>query len=288
MKPTRPSDVVALLRQLDFHPSRILGQNFLIDGNSLDIILDAAAPTSNDIILEVGAGLGVLTSPLVESAGKVIAVEKDERLWTYLETAFAGELTLELVLADVLDLDLDALFEQGVNKVVANLPYVIASRFLVDVAFAVRRPERIVVLVQKEVGDRFAAKPDTKDFGLLSVFTQHFYDVKIRKVIPPTCFHPRPKIKSALVVMERRTFPLVELADVALYRSLVKHTFSQRRKQLGTILRHASGALHIEPAELALAMDPWNVSPHDRPGTLSPQAFAQLANLLAERQDSPP
>jgi 16S rRNA (adenine1518-N6/adenine1519-N6)-dimethyltransferase len=274
MKLTKPSDVRTLLAALDFHPSRELGQNFLIDANILNILLDAAELTQRDQVLEVGPGLGVLTEGLLHRAGRVCAVEKDGRLFQWLEKKFAAFPSLGILHADILDVDLAALLAQGVNKCVANLPYSVASRFLVDLLNTPLPPERIVVTVQLEVAERFAATPGTHDFGLVSVLAQLAYAVRIHKRISPTCFWPPPEVTSAILVLERRVAPLAVVANRAALLHLLKYCFSKRRKQLGTILRE-----EFSTAEKVLGA--LGIPATTRPEQLSPVEWARLCAALA-------
>jgi 16S rRNA (adenine1518-N6/adenine1519-N6)-dimethyltransferase len=274
MKLTKPSDVRTLLAALDFHPSRVLGQNFLIDANILNILLDAAELTQRDQVLEVGPGLGVLTEGLLHRAGRVCAVEKDGRLFQWLEKKFAAFPSLGILHADILDVDLAALLAQGVNKCVANLPYSVASRFLVDLLNTPLPPERIVVTVQLEVAERFAATPGTHDFGLVSVLAQLAYAVRIHKRISPTCFWPPPEVTSAILMLERRVAPLAVVANRAALLHLLKYCFSKRRKQLGTILRE-----EFSTAEKVLGA--LGIPATTRPEQLSPVEWARLCAALA-------
>ncbi len=274
MKLTKPSDVRTLLATLDFHPSRVLGQNFLIDANILNILLDAAELTPRDVVLEVGPGLGVLTEGLLARAGRVIAVEKDARLVPWLEKKFAGFPSLGLLPSDILEVDLPALLAQGVNKCVANLPYAVASRFLVELLGAPRPPERLVVTVQLEVAERFAAAPGTHDFGLVSVLAQLDYAVRLHKRISPTCFWPPPEVTSAILLLERRAAPLAAVPDRAALLRLLKLCFSKRRKQLGTILRHEYAGVDAKLTALGLAAS-------GRPEDLAPADWARLSAALA-------
>jgi len=274
MKLTRPSDVRALLATMDFHPSRVLGQNFLIDANILNILLNAAELTHHDVVLEVGPGLGVLTEGLLERAGRVVAVEKDGRLFQWLEKKFADFPNLGIIHSDILNIELPVLLMQGVNKCVANLPYSIASRFLVDLIGAARAPERIVVTVQFEVAERFVAEPGTHDYGLISVLAQLDYEVAIHKKISPTCFWPPPAVTSAILVMVRRQTPLTPIDDRAALLQLLKRCFSKRRKQLASILRN-------EPANAEQLLAELGVPPVARPENLSPIDWARLSQRLA-------
>lgn len=273
MKLTKPSDVRALLAAMDFHPSRVLGQNFLIDANILNILLDAAELTPRDAVLEVGPGLGVLTEGLLARAGRVLAVEKDSRLFQWLENNFAGFPNLGILHSDILEVDLAALLEQGINKCVANLPYAVGSRFLVDLLGAARAPERIVVTVQLEVAERFAALPGTHDYGLVSVLAQLDYTVTIHKRISPTCFWPPPEVTSAILVLVRREKPASPVSDRAALLQLLKLCFSKRRKQLGAILRGAYAAPEAVLAEVG-------IDSAARPENLSPTEWVRLSERL--------
>ena len=283
MKPTRPSDVTALFREIDFRPSRVLGQNFLVDGNILDITMDAAQIARDDVVLEIGPGLGVLTGPLLSRAAKVVAIEKDPKLFAFLQTRFSGELNLDLEHGDATEVNLDEILEQGVTKVVANLPYSVASRLLVDLCHSPRRPLRIVVTVQEEVADRITASPNNKRFGVLSVFTQMHYDPTIRKRIRPTCFFPPPKITSSLMILERLKHPRSPLEDPDLYRTLVRTAFAQRRKKVSTTLALAPAPLRISRDDFTLLAERLGIKPNARPENLRPEQFGALANALVSR-----
>ena len=274
MKPTRPSDVAALLRERGLRPSRVLGQNFLVDANILRILLDAAELKPDDVVFEIGPGLGVLTGPLIERAGRVVAVEKDDALFEVLRERYADESKLELIHADVMDVDLPALLARGITKVVANLPYAVGTRIMVDLFEQERAPGLYVVTVQKEVGDRLAAKVDTPDFGLLSLLAQLDHDVTIRTVVAPTCFFPPPQVKSAIVVLRRLPKPRVELPDRALFKRLIKHAFSRRRKQISTILDQ------FEPPGAA-ALAGIDLDPRTRPEEIPLQVWGRIAAAFA-------
>lgn len=269
MNPTRPTEVRALLDRLDFKPSRVLGQNFLIDGNILRIMLDAAALAKTDAVLEVGPGLGVLTGPLIERAGRVVAIEKDDVLYAHVRDTLGGATNFSLLHADALDVDLAGWLAGGLNKVVANLPYSVGTRILVDLCHAPTRPERMVVTVQREVADRIVAQPGSKDYGVLSVFAQTDYAVSLHKVVARTCFFPVPQVESAIVLLVRQPRE-APLKNESVYRALVKRCFEQRRKQLGSLVR--------DHAAIARA----NLDPKQRPETVSVKDWIVLANELGD------
>lgn len=273
MNLTRPSEVRALLERMRFVPRRVLGQNFLIDGNILRIMLDAAALAPSDAVLEIGPGLGVLTGPLLERAGRVVAIEKDDLLYAHLQGTLGGHPALTLLHADALEADLAGWLASGVNKVVANLPYSVGTRILVELCQAEARPERIVVTVQREVADRIVAQPGGKDYGVLSVFAQADYAAAIHKGVPRTCFFPVPQVASAIVRMERRPRD-VSGVDDASFRALVKRCFEHRRKQLGALIH--------DPAALAQV----GLDPQQRPETVGVADWLRLTRALAGR-DAP-
>lgn len=276
VKLTRPSEVRELLDRLRFRPSKLLGQNFLIDGNILDILLDAAEIGSGDRVLEVGPGLGVVTEALLARGAAVVAIEKDSRLAAHLRETLGGHPGLTLIHRDATEVDLaDLLHAERLTKLVANLPYSVGSRILVDCFHAPARPERIVVTVQKEVADRLAARVDTPDYGLLSIWAQLDYRVALHKTISRTCFHPPPKISSAIVTMSRKP-RAVEVADPDRFNRLVKTAFAARRKQIRTILQ---GLAEPSIAEAALSFA--GLAPDQRPESIPVDAWCRLANRLA-------
>ncbi len=247
-KLTSPSVIRALLDSLEHRPNKGLGQNYLIDGNIIGIIVTAAHISHSDICLEIGPGLGALTQALLATEAKLIAIEKDPTMVSHLQTFFqclektaspdaVGFQGLELLESDVLNVNLNELFAGGVNKIVANLPYSVGSRFIVNALEAAPLPEKMVFMVQKEVADRLTAQPGGKAFGPLAIWSQLNYEVKTIKNVSPTCFLPAPKVWSAVVRFEKRTAPLAEVTDYERFKRLVKFSFTQRRKQIGSNLR---------------------------------------------------
>jgi 16S rRNA (adenine1518-N6/adenine1519-N6)-dimethyltransferase len=282
MKLWRPSDVEFLLAALELKPRRTLGQNFLVDANILRLMLDEAAVGRHDTVLEIGAGLGVLTAPLLERAGRVVAVEKDPLLWRHLHDSLGDAAGLALHRADALELDLPALLaREGITRVVSNLPYSAAARILVELAAAPARPQRMVVSVQKEVGERLAAPPGAGAYGVTSVFLQRWYAIRLCRTLGPSCFLPRPRVTSALLRLDRRAEPLGGPGgEEDVFRRLVRYAFSQRRKQLAGLLRHAPAGLRPERAGPETVLEQAGIAPHARPGELAPEAWVRLAETV--------
>ena len=270
---TRPSEVRALLTQLDFHPSRILGQNFLIDRNILNILLDAAEIQTADAVVEVGPGLGVLTEALLDRATSLTAVEKDNRLAPYLRERFASHPKLTLHHADILDCDFPALFPRAGMKLVANLPYAIAARLLVELTAIPHPPSLIVVTIQREVAERLAAKPGSNDYGLLSILLQRHYAIATIKHISPSCFWPPPEVQSSISKLVRRPEPLGGPADELALRDLLRHAFSRRRNTMARSLRD------LVPDPLP-ALEAAGIPPTARAEELPPELWPVLLRAL--------
>lgn len=216
-----------ILAELDIYPRRSWGQHFLIDQNILHLVVEAADVRADEIILEVGPGLGVLTAPLLDRARHVIAIERDARLAAYLRARFPQ---LEVIVGDAAKVALPAF-----DKLVANLPYQITTPLLKRVVESSTPPRRIVVMVQREVADRLAARPCTKHYGALTVLTQRRYDVEVVHGVSPRCFYPPPAVDSAIVRLLRRD-PRTRLLPGAPFHEIVRAGFGQRRKMLGKLL----------------------------------------------------
>ena len=268
---TSPKEVRALLEKLGHRPNKGLGQNFLIDANILDIIAKTADIQPNESVLEIGPGLGALTERIIPKAKSVTCIEKDPTMAQYLRSRFTD---FTLIESDALDVDLEKLFQDGITKVAANLPYSVASRLMIDIAECEHRPERMSLTIQKEVADRLASPPGGKHYGVLSVLTGAFYENKMVKKISPTCFLPPPKVWSAVVKMERREEPIVGGDEYPLFKKLVKSCFSQRRKQIGTILKK----LGVSPVDELLADA--GIEHADRPERIEIERWAEMARLL--------
>jgi 16S rRNA (adenine1518-N6/adenine1519-N6)-dimethyltransferase len=273
-KLTSPKEVRALLESLGHRPNKGLGQNYLIDANILDIIANTAEIAPHEAVLEIGPGLGALTERLIPLAKTVTCIEKDATMANYLRTRFHD---FTLIESDALEVDLEALLKAGITKVAANLPYSVASRLMIDLAECPHRPDLMSLTIQKEVADRLCAPPGDGHYGVLTILTGAFYFNKLVKKISPTCFLPPPKVWSAVVKMEKRPNPVVSSSVYPTYKKLVKNCFSQRRKQIGTILKKGG----LEAAEHFLEQAA--IAPTDRPERIQIEQWAQLATALTER-----
>jgi 16S rRNA (adenine1518-N6/adenine1519-N6)-dimethyltransferase len=273
--PAQPS--LRRMRQFGIRPNRELGQNFLIDSNILDVIGRAAALAPEDVVLEVGGGLGVLSEYLAERTAHVHVVEVDRRLEPALRDALDPHTNATLHLADAVKLDLRAL-EPAPTKVIANLPYGVAAGVILRTIEQLPHAAVWVAMVQREVGERFAARPGTAAYGVPSVLAQLACDVKVLRPIARTVFHPVPNVDSVLLGLTRRG----PAPDPRL-RALVQQGFAHRRKALARSLSLAPGAPRDERERVRAALDAMGRPADARAESLAPEDWRELAARL--RQD---
>lgn len=237
-KPTlgNPQNTIEILKKYQFSFQKKFGQNFLIDTHVLDKIIRAADIGKDDMVLEIGPGIGTMTQYLAEAAGKVIAVEIDRNLIPILEDTLGSYENVRIINEDVLKLDLRKLVqdENGGKpvKVVANLPYYITTPIIMGLFEGDVPVSSITVMVQKEVAERMKSGPGNKDYGALSLAVQYYADTYLVANVPPNCFMPRPKVGSAVIRFTRHERPPVEAEDEKLMFDIIRAAFNQRRKTL--------------------------------------------------------
>jgi 16S rRNA (adenine1518-N6/adenine1519-N6)-dimethyltransferase len=266
-----------LLRELNLRPSKALGQHFLHDPKIVRRIADLAGLTREDLVVEIGPGLGVLTRELAARAGKVIAIELDARLADYLRRQFAST-NVEIVHGDALAVDYAGLTEERPYQVVANLPYSVATAIIERLLTGEHPPERLVVMVQREVAERLAAHPP--DMTLLSVAAQFYATPRIAFRIGAGAFVPPPKVESAVILLERREETPLPRAEHARFFRVVRAGFAQRRKRLANALAAGLG-LPKEDVEAALVAA--GIDPGRRAETLTLEEWLKLYQALRER-----
>jgi 16S rRNA (adenine1518-N6/adenine1519-N6)-dimethyltransferase len=276
--PLSPTATRDLLAALGHSPKRFLGQNFLVDGNIVRKSIELAGVHAGDAVVEVGPGLGTLTSALLETGAEVWAVEKDRRLFAHL----AGELAprfagrLHLLEGDAVEHPLAGLPPARAAagfRIVANLPYAIATPWL-DAVLGGPLPGRMVLMLQQEAAQRYTARPGTKAFGAISVFLQAAYEVGPGHKVAATCFFPRPDIESQLLNLVRKRDPfLFSPASKALIRAC----FQQRRKQIGALLRARLPATAETWKHLLRASD---LSEQTRPEAIPVEWWVRFSTLL--------
>lgn len=281
-----PQKTIEILQKYDFSFQKKFGQNFLIDTHVLDKIISAAHITKEDMVLEIGPGIGTMTQYLAEAAGKVIAVEIDRNLIPILEDTLSEYNNVRVINEDVLKLDLRKLADEENGgkaiKVVANLPYYITTPIIMGLFENHVPVESITVMVQKEVADRMQTGPGNKDYGALSLAVQYYAEPYIVANVPPNCFMPRPKVGSAVIRLTRHKEPPVEVKDEKLMFDIIRASFNQRRKTLANGLNN-SDKITCSKEIITKAIEKLGKGASVRGEALSLQEFASLSNDIFER-----
>jgi 16S rRNA (adenine1518-N6/adenine1519-N6)-dimethyltransferase len=272
-----PLNVPALLRQHDLHPSKGLGQNYLLDEAILQRITDAAALNPADIVLEIGPGLGSLTRHLARAAGTVLAVELDRKLIPVLETVLADFKNVRLIQGDVLELDLHTAVPAEGYRVVANIPYYITSAVIRHLLEGGPRPACIVLTIQREVAERICAGPG--EMSLLALSVQLYGRPEIAGRIPAGAFYPPPKVDSAILKIEIHPEPVIPAGRIERFFQFAKAGFSQKRKTLRNSL---SAGLRIPAEKAGLLLQQAGIDPQRRAETLSLQEWRKLVEQEQE------
>ena len=282
-----PQNTIAVLQKYNFSFQKKFGQNFLIDTHVLDKIIRSAEITKEDMVVEIGPGIGTMTQYLACAAGKVAAIEIDKALIPILENTLEGYENVQVINDDVLKVDIAKLAKEENGgrpiKVVANLPYYITTPIIMGL-FENHVPlKSITVMVQKEVADRMQVGPGTKDYGALSLAVQYYAKPYIVANVPPNCFMPRPKVGSAVIRLERYDEPPVQVEDEKLMFRIIRASFNQRRKTLANGLKN-SPELQFSKEEIEKAIEGIGKSVSVRGEALTLEEFAALSNLLCESE----
>ena len=271
-----------VLAKYNMSAKKKFGQNFLIDSHVLEGIVEAAGVTDDDLVLEIGPGIGSLTQYLAEAAGKVVAVEIDKTLLPVLADTLSEYDNVTVINEDILKVDLDEIVSENGGrpvKVVANLPYYITTPIIMKLFESRARIESITVMVQKEVADRMAAGPGGKDYGSLSLAVGYYAKAVTVMDVPPSSFIPQPNVGSAVVNLSRYTEPRVKVRDEKRLFEIVRTAFNQRRKTLSNSLSN-NPALGVSRQEVADALLKMGVDEKARGEILTLEQFAELSDIL--------
>ena len=278
-----PQNTIEILQKYHFNFQKKYGQNFLIDDSVLKRIIAAAQITGDDLVLEIGPGIGTMTQYLAEAAGHVITVEIDKALIPILQETLAEYDNVTVINADILKFNIKALlderFEGRKVKVVANLPYYITTPIIMGLFEGNIPLESITIMVQKEVAERMQVGPGTKDYGALSLAVQYYAKPEIVANVPPNCFIPRPTVGSAVIRLTRHENPPVAVQNADHMFALIRASFNQRRKTLVNGLSNAS-ELHVTRQQVTECLEKMGLPATVRGETFTLEQFAELSNML--------
>lgn len=267
-----------ILQRFGIHMSKRLGQNFLIDANIVQGIVDAANVQENDRVLEIGPGIGTLTQALAETGAEVTCVELDKRLPEVLAHTLEAYDNVRVIQGNILKVNIPEIMGDKPFKVVANLPYYITTPIIMALLEKHLPITDIVVMVQKEVAERMAAQPGGKTYGALSVAVQYYTVPEIALYVPPRSFMPPPEVDSVVVNCKVRQIPAVELIDEKMFFRVVKAAFGQRRKTLNNALK----SMGVDKNIIADVLDKAGIEATRRGETLTMEEFGAIANILAQ------
>ena len=278
-----PKETIAVLQRYNFNFQKKFGQNFLIDGHVIEKIIAAAGIGKEDVVLEIGPGIGTLTQRLCEAAGDVVAVEIDRNLIPILTgDTCKNYANLQIISGDIMKTDIPELlrpFGKRPVKVVANLPYYISSPFLMKLLEERLPIESITVMVQKEVAERMETGPGTKDYGALSLAVQYYSEPYLAANVPANCFMPRPNVGSAVIRLTIHEEPPVNVKDEKHMFALIRASFNQRRKTLVNGIGNAA-ELPYSKEQVAAALTKLGMSETVRGEALTLADFAALSDAL--------
>ncbi len=273
-----------LFKAWNLRPKKKLGQHFLVDPSAADMIVSRSKITSDDTVMEIGAGLGALTIPLAKAARQVFAVETDSQLTQLLKTELlVHNLTnVEIIENNILKVDIRALAKKSDHQiiVIGNLPYNISSQILIQLIHTRTDVKRAILMFQKELARRITAKPGKKDYGRLTVMLGYCADIKSIATVTASLFYPVPKVDSEVVEINFKISREYPVHDESMLFQVIKAAFGNRRKTLKNALS-ASG-LHIEPQIARQALIAAGIDPTRRAETLDVSEFVKLQSCLAQ------
>lgn len=276
-------NTIEILQKYNFRLQKKFGQNFLIDNNILEKIIDAAQVTQEDCVLEIGPGIGTMTRCLAERAKKVVAVEIDKNLIPILQETLMDHPNVTVVHSDILKVDINHIVEEENGgrpiKVVANLPYYITTPIIMALFENHIAIQSITIMVQKEVADRMQAGPGSKDYGALSLAVQYYAKPEVITKVPASCFMPKPNVDSTVIRLTKYERPPVEVKSEAYLFAVIRASFNQRRKTLVNGLVNAD-KLGVNKEKIIEILGQMGLPPAMRGEALTLAQFAELSNAL--------
>jgi len=279
-----PARTAEVLNKFGISAQKRYGQNFLIDSNILEKIVKSAGITKDDIVLEIGPGIGTLTQHIANSAGKVICVEIDTKMIPVLEYTLSEFDNVTVINQDILKADIKGiLVEHGAKsaKVVANLPYYITTPIIMELLEKDLPIESITVMIQKEVAERMQVGPGSKDYGALSLAVAFYSNAEVKMTVSPNCFIPRPNVDSAVIRLDKLKEPRVSVNNKSEMFRIIKGAFEQRRKTLTNALSHSS-AYKTDKKKIEDALIQMGKNVNIRGEELTLEEFAVLSDILSQ------
>lgn len=287
-KLTSPAEVTRLLTKYDFKCKKRLGQNFLVDQNTLQIIINSLKLNKKDCILEIGTGIGTLTSALSPLVKQVISIEKDKKLTPLLKESLSSSNNIEIIFEDIMNFDLVNFFKQKrtkgekIEKIVGNLPYYISISLIRQIFELNRYLKLAVFLVQKEVGERLMAQTGNKNYGILSLVAQYYSQPQKVHIVPFTVFYPQPKVSSMIIKLNIYKNPQVQVSNEKLFFNIIRASFQQRRKRLiNSLSNYFKG--EITKAEIESILTEASIDKNRRGETLTLEEFAKLSMGMGKK-----
>lgn len=282
------STVRKILRDYGIRPKKSLGQSFLEDKNVINKILAISDIREDDTVIEIGAGVGIMTELFAQRAHKVVALDIDPRMIGILRERLAHYDHVDIIQADILEYDLSLVstkLRSQKIKVIGNIPYNISSQILFQLLAYRHCISSMILMFQKELADRLIAHPGTKDYGIPTVFVSMFTECSREMVVPRGCFYPQPEITSAVMKMIVRRNPLIDIKDHQLFSKIVKIAFSKRRKTLLNNLR-TSHVLHYSEEDIMASLKNAGIDGKRRAETLTAEELGGLSNVLLSKEKS--
>lgn len=281
--PTRTREI---LEKYNLSAKKSLGQNFIIDTNILRNMVDAGNVDKNTTVIEIGPGIGALTEQIAKAAKEVYAFEIDDRFLTVLEDTLSGYSNVTVIHQDILEVDFEAFQKEHLADaerlvVIANLPYYITTPIIMHLLESSLPVEQMLLMMQKEVANRLDADPSTKAYGSLSIAIQYYTEVETAFTVPPTVFMPQPNVDSAVVKLDVRDEPAVAVKDEALFFTIVRASFGQRRKTIWNNLKRSLNNKEKEDT-LREAFALAEIDPSRRGESLNISEFGRLADALTD------
>ena len=266
-----------LVQKYNFRFSKSLGQNFLIDDSVPRDIVNGADVCEDDLVIEIGPGVGTLTVQLLKRAKRVVAIELDSSLIPILTAELGDNPKFRLIQNDALKVDFNEIIgDEKSVKLVANLPYYVTTPIIVNLLKGGYNFKSLTIMIQKEVAERMNAEPNCKDYGALSILVQYYCNTKIVRKVPPSCFIPRPKVDSIVIRLERLEEPSVKVKNEKLFFEIVRHAFNMRRKTLW----NATKNVKLPKELMEKAYEEAGIDPKRRGETLSLAEFGALSDAI--------